>query len=92
MFVVAAIGCVAMDPIGVIVTALASGVGEAVKDGASSAVKGLYETLWDKVKRRLSSRTDAEVTFDVQAAAPEAWQWLSAELAAVGCRWPRRGR
>lgn len=74
---------VGMDPVTLITTALASGAGEAVKDGASSAIKGLYEALWTKVKRRLSSGTDAEVVLDAQAAAPEAWQWLSSELAEV---------
>jgi hypothetical protein len=73
-----------MDPATLIVTALASGAGEAVKDGASSAIKGAYEALWAKVKGCLSSRTDAEVVLDGQAAAPEVWSWLSAELAAVG--------
>ena len=35
-----------MDPVSLVVTALASGAGAAVKDGASSAVKGVYEAFW----------------------------------------------
>jgi hypothetical protein len=73
-----------MDPVALVTTALASGAGAALKDGTSAAIKGLYEALRGKVKRRLSSRTDAEVVLDVEAAAPEVWQWLSSELAAVG--------
>jgi hypothetical protein len=73
-----------MDPATLVTTALASGAGAALKDETSAAIKGLYETLWGKVKRRLSSRTDVEVAINPQEAAREVWQWLSSELAAVG--------
>jgi hypothetical protein len=73
-----------MDAIALITTALATGAGAAVKDQTSSAIKGLYEALWATVKHRLSSRTDAEVVLDGHVAAPEVWEWLSSELAAIG--------
>jgi len=73
-----------MDSIALITTALATGTRAAVKDGASPAITGLYEALWAKVKHRLSSTTDAEVVLDGHAAAPEVWEWLSSELAALG--------
>jgi hypothetical protein len=72
-----------MDPVTLVVTALASGAGAAVKDETSSAIKGVYEALLAKVRRRLSNKTDAEVVFDGRGAAPEVWQWLSTELADV---------
>ncbi len=72
-----------MDPVTLVVTALASGAGAAVKDETSSAIKGVYEALMAKVRRRLSSKTDAEVVLDGQSAAPAVWQWLSTELADI---------
>lgn len=47
-----------MDPVTVIVSALAAGAGEAVKDGATSAIKSAYATLNAKVKDLFSGRPD----------------------------------
>ncbi len=73
-----------MDPVTLIVTALAAGAGQAVKDGASSAIKGAYEALRAKVKHRLSGRPDAELILNGHEAAPETWHRLAPELVAVG--------
>ncbi len=73
-----------MDPVVLIVQALVAGAGDAVKDGASPAIRVANEALLAKVKRRVSGTTDAEVALDGYKAAPEVWRWLSAELTSVG--------
>jgi hypothetical protein len=50
-----------MDPITLIVTALAAGAALGVKDAASSAVKDAYAGLKALVGKRLAGRPDAEV-------------------------------
>ena len=50
-----------MDPITLIVTALASGAALGVTDTASSAVKDAYAELKALVKKRLAGRPDAEL-------------------------------
>jgi hypothetical protein len=73
-----------MDPVSLIATALASGAAEARKDEASTAIRGSYGALLTRLKGQLSRKADAEVVIDGDAAAPEVWAWLSAELADVG--------
>jgi hypothetical protein len=74
-----------MDPIALIVTALAAGAGAGVKDTASSAVKDAYEGLKAMVKGRFSGRPDAELILASHATAPETWERpLAAQLAATG--------
>ena len=70
-----------MDPITLIVTALAAGAALGVKDTASSAVKDAYAGLKALVRKRLGGRTDAEVVLARHEKAPQIWQApLTAEL------------
>ena len=74
-----------MDPVTLIVTALAAGAGAGVTDTASSAVKDAYEGLKAIVKSRFAGRSDAELILAGHEAAPEVWERpLAAELAATG--------
>jgi hypothetical protein len=70
-----------MDPITLIVTALAAGAALGVKDTASSAVKDAYAGLKALVRKRLAGRPDAEVVLARHEQAPQTWQApLTAEL------------
>jgi hypothetical protein len=74
-----------MDPITLIVTALAAGAAMGITDSTSSAVKGAYAWLKALVTKRLADRPDAEVVLARHEKAPEAWQRpLMAELAEAG--------
>ncbi len=74
-----------MDPITLIVTALASGAASGTADAASSAVKDAYAGLKALVGRRLGGRPDAELVLARHEQAPEVWQApLVAELADAG--------
>jgi hypothetical protein len=69
-----------MDPITLIVTALAAGAVSGVTDSLSSAVKDAYASLKALVCKRLAGRPDAELVLAKHEQAPETWQ---APLAAV---------
>ena len=69
-----------MDPITLIVTALAAVAVSGVMDSASSAVKDAYASLKALVRKRLAGRPDAELVLARHEQAPETWQ---APLAAV---------
>jgi hypothetical protein len=74
-----------MDPVSLIVTALAAGAASAVQDGASEAVKEAYRRLRDAVRRRLGGRPDGELVLARHEAAPDTWQApLEAELSQAG--------
>src|SRR5262245_53810138 len=74
-----------MDPITLIVTALAAGAAQGLKDSVSSAVKDAYARLKALVKNRLADRPDAEVVLARHEQAPETWQApLMAELGEAG--------
>lgn len=74
-----------MDPITVIVTALAAGAALGITDTASSAVKDAYAALRALVKKRFAGRPDAELVLAKHEKAPETWQApLRAELAGAG--------
>jgi hypothetical protein len=71
-----------MDPITLVVTALAAGAALGVKDTASAAIKDAYSGLKVLVKNRLGGRQDAELVLSRYEQAPETWQApLMAELA-----------
>jgi RIP homotypic interaction motif len=71
-----------MDPITLIVTALAAGAALGVKDTTSSVVKDAYAGLKALVMKRLADRPDAAVVLTKHETAPETWQApLMAELA-----------
>jgi hypothetical protein len=69
-----------MDPITLIVTALAAGAVSGVAESASSAVKDAYASLRALVRKRLAGRPDAELVLARHEQAPQTWQ---APLAAV---------
>ena len=74
-----------MDPITVIVTALAAGAALGITDTAASAVKDAYAALRALVKKRFAGRPDAELVLAKHEKAPETWQApLRAELAGAG--------
>lgn len=74
-----------MDPISMIVGALAAGATSGLQDTATDAVRGAYEGLRDLVKRRFTGRRVGEMALTEHEKAPEIWAApLSAELTAVG--------
>jgi hypothetical protein len=74
-----------VDPVTLIVTALAAGAASALQDGAAEAVKDAYARLMTLVKRRFMGRPKAELVLAEHEAAPQTWQApLAAELSAVG--------
>ena len=74
-----------MDPVTLIVTALAAGAASALQDGASATVKDAYARLRAAVRKRLAGRTDGELVLARHEAAPQTWQVpLTAELSEAG--------
>ncbi len=74
-----------MDPITLIVTALATGAALGITDTASSAVKDAYTKLKALVRKRLGGRPDAELVLARHEEAPETWRApLMAELDQAG--------
>jgi hypothetical protein len=73
-----------LDPVTMILTALAAGAALGVKDTASTAVKDAYRKLKAHLKKRLASRVEGELVLARFEEAPEAWQGrLAADLVAV---------
>jgi hypothetical protein len=76
---------IGMDPITLIVTALAAGAALGITDTASSAIKDIYAGLKALVRKRLGSRPDAELVLARHEQAPETWRAsLMAELDQAG--------
>jgi len=74
-----------MDPITLIVTALAAGAALGLQDTASAMVKDAYAGLKALVRRRLGGDQSAELVLSRHEQAPETWQApLMAELARAG--------
>jgi hypothetical protein len=74
-----------MDPITLIVTALAAGAAAALQDGTKDAVKTAYARLRDRLKARFSGRPVGEMVLKEHPEAPQTWeQPLRAELEAAG--------
>jgi hypothetical protein len=74
-----------MDPVTLIVTALAAGAASALQDGASAAVKDAYAWLKALVAKRFASRPKGELILAEHQAAPQVWEApLAAELSAAG--------
>jgi hypothetical protein len=74
-----------MEPVTLIVTALAAGAALGLKDAASGAVKDAYGSLKTLVTRRLAGRRDAGLVLARHEEAPQAWEGpLAAELTAAG--------
>ena len=73
-----------MDPVTLIVTALAAGAASALQDGASSAVKDAYARVKALVKKRFAGRPGGELVLARHEAAPQTWEApLAAELSAA---------
>jgi hypothetical protein len=74
-----------VDPVSMIVGALAAGAATGLKDNATNAVKDAYAGLRELVRRRFAARPTAEVALVEHEKAPEVWQVpLAAELEATG--------
>jgi hypothetical protein len=74
-----------MDPITLIVTALAAGAASAVQDGAAQTVKGAYARLRRLVRAKVAGRAKGELVLAEHESAPEVWEApLAAELSAAG--------
>jgi hypothetical protein len=74
-----------VDPVTLIVTALAAGAASAVQDGVAQAVKDAYARLYGLVKARLTGRPKGELVLAEHAADPQIWEApLAAELSVVG--------
>ena len=84
-YVVPCFSGVIMDPITLIVTALAAGAGSGLTDTAAAAVHDAYLSLKALARRRLGSRADGELVLARHAEAPKTWEGpLAAELSAAG--------
>jgi len=74
-----------MDPITLIVTALAAGAALGTQDTVSAMVKDAYAGLKALVRKRLGGGSGAELVLTKHEQAPETWQApLMAELAETG--------
>jgi hypothetical protein len=63
-----------MDPITLIVTALAAGAASGVRDTASSAVKDAYANLKALLRKRFAGRQAGELVLAEHEKAPETWR------------------
>lgn len=74
-----------MDPISLIVSALAAGAAAGLSDTASTAVQDAYRGLRHLVRHRFTGRPAAEVALAEHERAPDVWQQpLIVELEMVG--------
>jgi RIP homotypic interaction motif len=74
-----------MDPVTLVVTALAAGAEAALQDGAKSAVKTAYARLRELAKKRCKDPANGEYVLDKHATAPRVWRApLEAELVEAG--------
>ena len=74
-----------MEPITLIITALAAGAALGVKDAASEAVLDAYNRLKSLARRRLAGRRNGDVVLAEFEEAPEIWREpLAAALTAAG--------
>ena len=70
-----------MDPVSLIVTALAAGAVAGAENTATEAIKDAYAGLKALVQRRLAGRPAGEVALEQHAAKPQQWdKALEAEL------------
>jgi len=63
-----------MDPVTLIVAALAAGAASGVGDSASTAIKDGYQSLKRLLTAQLSGRRAAEVALDEYEADPDTWR------------------
>ena len=78
-------GVLGMEPITLIVAALAAGTATGATESVASAVKDAYASLRALVRKRLSGRPDGELVLARYETSPETWQApLVAMLAEAG--------
>jgi hypothetical protein len=74
-----------MEPVALIVAALAAGAAAAPRDGAGEAVKSAYARLRLAARKRFKDPANGEYVLEKHAAAPEIWRSaLQQELAESG--------
>jgi hypothetical protein len=74
-----------VDPVTLIVTALATGAAQGITGTTSSAIKDAYAGLKALVRKRLAGRPDAEVVLARHEQAPDTWRApLMEELGQAG--------
>jgi hypothetical protein len=78
-----------MDPITLIVTALAAGATagglDTVKDATKAAIQSAYAKLRGLAKQRVAGQPDGELALDRHEASPQKWEsLLTAELTEAG--------
>jgi hypothetical protein len=74
-----------VDPVTLVVTALAAGAGVGLQGTASATVMDAYAGLKAAARKRLSGRPDGGLVLARHEAEPETWAGpLAAELAAAG--------
>lgn len=74
-----------VDPVTLIVTALAAGAAAGLTDAASSAVKNAYDSLKALVRKRLAGRPNGELVLVKHEKNPGTWRApLAAELDKAG--------
>lgn len=74
-----------MDPVTVVVAALAAGAGAGVKDSATTAVKDAYEGLKGLLVERFRGKPAAELALQEYEADPQMWEApLTAYVREVG--------
>ena len=74
-----------MDPISVVVGALAAGAAAGAQDTASASVKDAYAALKSLLKQRLRGRPAADTALEQHEEEPDAWRpALARELAKAG--------
>ncbi len=62
-----------MDPLSLIITALAAGASAAVKETAGKAVKDGYEGLKALIRRKFAGKPPAETALEEHEADPDTW-------------------
>jgi hypothetical protein len=65
-----------MEPVTLVVTALAAGAEEGLKDAAASAVTDAYDDLKTLARKRLAGRHDGSLVLARHEHAPDTWQGL----------------
>jgi hypothetical protein len=74
-----------MDPVSIVIGALAAGAAAGAQDTASASVKDGYLALKEMLKNRLKGRRAAEAALERHERAPEAWRSaLEYELSEAG--------
>lgn len=68
-----------MEPVSLIVLALAAGAGAGLRDTASQAVRDAYDGLKSLARRRLRGQRDGELALDRHETSPATWQAPLAE-------------